>query len=73
VRLKEALMDQSETRMYPANNQAAFDRERAEFEANGWEVASINYQEARPGCSLPLIGVMMYRPAQTMVVTYRKR
>ena len=66
-------MDETETRIYPANNQRAFDRERAEFEAHGWEVASIDYQEARPGCSLPLIGVLVYRPAQNLTVTYRKR
>jgi hypothetical protein len=66
-------MQQTQTRVYPANNQQAFDRERAEFAAQGWEVTSIDYQEARPGCSLPLIGVMMYRPSQTMIVTYRKR
>jgi hypothetical protein len=66
-------MEQTTTRAYPANNQAAFDRERAEFERDGWEVASIDYQESRPGCSLPLIGVMMYRPAGTMMVTYRRR
>lgn len=65
-------MEQTEIRTYPANNQKAFDRERAEFEANGWEVDSISYQEARPGCSLPLIGVMVYRPAQNLMVTYRK-
>ncbi len=65
-------MEETRVRTYPANNQQAFDRERAEFEADGWEVASIDYREARPGCSLPLIGVMIYRPAQNLMVTYRK-
>lgn len=66
-------VDETEVRVYPANNRQAFDRDRAKLEADGWEVASIDYQEARPGYSLPLIGVMMYRPAQSMTVTYRKR
>ena len=66
-------MQETKTRAYPANNQKAFDRERAELEGQGWEVDSIDYREEKPGCSLPLIGVMMYRPSQTMIVTYRKR
>ena len=66
-------MSETMTRYYPANNQATFDRDRAELQASGWEVASIDYQEPRPGCSLPLVGVTFYRPAQTMMVTYRRR
>ncbi len=66
-------MEETTTRAYPANNQLAFDRERAQFEQDGWEVASIDYKESRPGCFLPLIGVMMYRPAGMMMVTYKRR
>ena len=61
------------TRGYSANRQSEFDQDRAKLEREGWEVASIEYREDRPGCSLPLIGVMMYRPNATMLVTYRKR
>jgi hypothetical protein len=70
---RDIQMEETTTRVYPANRQVNFDRERAEFERDGWEVASIDYQESRPGCFLPLVGVMMYRPANTMIVTYRKR
>jgi hypothetical protein len=66
-------MTETITRYYPANNQARFDRDRAELEIDNWEVASIDYQEPRPGCSIPLVGVMFYRPAQTMMVTYRRK
>lgn len=67
-------MPETQTRRYPANRQRDFDRERAELEAQGWAVENIEYREEKekPGCSLPLIGAMMYRPSQTMMVTYRK-
>lgn len=67
------MMSETQTRRYPANNQHALDRDRAELAAQGWEVASIDYQEDRRGCGLPLIGALMYRPAGNMIVTYRKR
>jgi hypothetical protein len=67
-------MPEIQIRRYPANRQRDFDRDRAELEADGWVVQDIEYREEKekPGCSFPLVGVMMYRPSQTMMVTYRK-